>query len=592
MTRTSLGGSMTRTSLGRTWRLLSVLLVLLLVTAACDPAADTGDTGDTGDGEAAEESTDGAEEGSEEEPSGDVRNPDKLVVTTDDEPPTLDPASVEPTGLSATAMMVGYDRLLEVAPDSTDLIPMVSTEVPTLDNGGISEDGLTYTFPIREGVLFHDGSELTAEDVKYSWERVVTMDLPEGESEIFANISEITAVDDYTLEVRLSEAEASFLNSVAASMSASIVNMDVVEANGGVVPGEPSEFMASNQAGSGPYVFNDWQRGERLTFDVFEDYWGEPAQLPLEWHNVQDPNVNALGLRAGDFDIVEGVPSIVADIQGAPDVTVITDIPGGQLLELGFNMKIDTSSLPEGDDIPADFFHDVRVRQAFNHAFNYEAFIEGPLAGAATRGSFHLPEGMYGHDPDAPIYDYDLERAEELLAEAGYSGDNGFAVSIIAEEDTAFSDAGLLLKDGLESINPNFRVNAMSIPEAQFDEMVAQDPMPVAMWSFTSPAFADPHPYLMNSVHTEGRWGARAGFENGYSDPERINEMIAAANQELDPDAREELYSELQEVLYEEAMWVMPAQEALVLAHRDWLTGVVGNAMWPRPGLKYSLYGK
>jgi peptide/nickel transport system substrate-binding protein len=558
---------MVRTSLGRMLRVLAVLLLLVLVTA-CDPAADPGDSA-----------------------GGAVKNPDRLVVTTDDEPPTLDPAGVEPTGLSATAMMIGYDQLLTVAPNSTELAPAISTEVPSLDNGGISADGLTYTFPIREGVKFHDGSELTAGDVKYSWERVVTMNLPEGEADIFSNIREIRVVDDHRLQVVLKEVQASFLYSVVASMSASIVNMDVVEANGGVTANQPSEFLAANMAGSGPYVLKEWQRGERLTFDVFQDYWGDRAKLPLEWHNVQDPNVATLGLRAGDYDIIEGVPSIVADVQGASGVKVVTDIPGGQLLEVGFNMNIDTSKLPDSDDIPADFFHDPRVRQAFNYAFNYDAFIKGQLAGAATRGSFHLPKGLYGHDPAAPVYPYDPAKAEELLRAAGW-WDKGFTVSIIAEEDTAFSGAALLLKDGLESINPKFHVNAMALPEARFDELMAQDPIPVAMWSWTSPAFADPHSYMMNSVHPEGRWGARAGFAKGYSDPDRIARMVEDANRELNPDERAKQYAELQRVLYEEAMWLLPAQEALVLANRDWLEGVVANAMWPRPGLKYSLYGK
>lgn len=561
---------MSRTSMRTWWRVVSMLAVLMLLATACDPAADTSDTAGGSTGE--------------------VKNPDTLVVTTDDEPPTLDPAAVEPTGLAAAAMMVGYDRLVQIPADSTELEPALATEVPSVENGGISEDGLTYTFKLREGVTFQDGSELTAEDVKYSWERVVTMNLPEGEADIFTNIQEIRAADPLTLEVQLKSVQASFLYAVVASMSASVVNAEVVEANGGVVANQPSEFMDANMAGSGPYVLEEWQRGERLTFSVYEDYWGEPAKLPLEWHNVQDANVNALGLRAGDYDIIEGVPSIVAEIQGAEGVEVVTDIPGGQLLEMGFNMNIQ-GPLQEGDDIPPDFFHDVRVRQAFNYAFNYDAFIEGQLSGAGDRGSFVLPEGLYGHNPDAPIYEYDPAKAEELLKAAGW-WDKGFTVSVIAEEDTAFSGAALLLKDGLEALNPNFHVNAMALPEARFDELLAQDPIPVAMWSWTSPAFTDPHAYMMDSAHPEGRWGPRAGFANGYSDPERIAQMIEAANAELDPDAREQLYFELQEVLYEEAMWVMPAQEALVLAYRDWLTGVAANSMWPRPGLKYSLYGK
>ena len=553
----------------RRWR-VSALFVVLLLVAACNPSADEADTAGAG---------------------GEVQNPDFLVITTDDEPETLDPAGAADNGLGRAAIMYGYDRLVDVGAETIELSPMLAAEVPTLENGLISEDGLTYTFPLREDVKFHDGSDLTAEDVVYSWERVQTMNLPEGQAFLFENIAEMKAVDDYTFEVTLKEVDASFLYGTVGAMPASIVNPDVVEENGGVVDNEPNEFMDANMAGSGVYKFESWQRGERLNLEINEDYWGEKAKLDLRWLNVQDPNVSTLGLRAGDYDMIEGVPSIIGDIQGAPGVEVKTDTPGLQLLQIGFNLRFREEDLPDGDTVPADFFHDVRVRQAFNYAFDYQAMIEGPLFGAATRGSYVLPQGLYGYDPEAPIFDYDLERAEELFKEAGW-WEEGFTVSVIAEEDSGFTDQALIMKDGIESLNPKFRVNVQALPEARFDELMAQDPIPVAMWSWTSPEFRDPHAYMLDSAHTEGRWGTIAGFENGYEDPDAIDEMITEAQRELDPDARAELYSELQQVLFDEAMWIFTAQESAVLAYRDWLTGVTVNPMWPRPALRYSLYGK
>lgn len=553
----------------RRWR-VSALFVVLLLVAACNPAADESDSEGGG---------------------GEVQNPDFLVITTDDEPETLDPAGAADNGLGRAAVMYGYDRLLDVGPDTIELSPMLATEVPTLENGLISEDGLTYTFPLREDVTFHDGSDLTADDVVYSWERVMTMNLPEGQAFLFENIEEMRAVDDYTFEVTLKEVDASFLYGTVGAMPASIVNPEVVEENGGVADNEPNEFMDANMAGSGVYKFVNWQRGERLNLEINEDYWGEKAKLDLRWLNVQDPNVSTLGLRAGDYDMIEGVPAIIGDIEGAPGVELKTDTPGLQLLQIGFNLRFNEEDLPEGDTVPADFFHDVRVRQAFNYAFDYQAMIDGPLFGAATRGSYVLPQGLYGYDPEAPIFDYNLDRAEELFKETGW-WDEGFTVSVIAEEDSSFTDQALILKDGLEGLNPKFRVNVQALPEARFDELMAQDPIPVAMWSWTSPEFRDPHAYMLDSAHPDGRWGTIAGFENGYEDPDAIADMITAAQRELDPDARAELYSELQQVLFDEAMWIFTAQESAVLAYRDWLTGVTVNPMWPRPALRYSLYGK
>jgi peptide/nickel transport system substrate-binding protein len=548
---------------------VAAILTCGMVGAACSPAADTDDSGG----------------------AGDVKNPDVLTVATDDEPEGLDPAAVEDNGLGRSAIMAGYDRLLDIDPAGTDLVPSVATEVPTIDNGGISEDGLTYTFQLRDDVKFHDGSDLTAEDVVYSWERVMTMNLPEGQAQNFETIESVSAPDAATFEVQLSQVDASFLYNVVASMPASIVNPDIVDANGGVEADTPNEYMSQNMAGSGQYILTSWERGERINFEVNDDYWGEPAKTDLRWFNVQDPNVYALGLRAGDYDIIEGIPTIIPDIEGAPGVTVNPDTPGLQLLQIGFNMNIPVDELPEGDTIPADFFHDKRVRQGFNYAFDYEAMKAGPLSGAATRGSYFIPEGMYGHDPEAPKYDYNLEEAERLFKEAGW-WDEGFTISLIAEEDSVFTNQSLILKDGLEGLNPKFRVNVMALPESRFDELMAETPIPVGMWAWTTPEFRDPHSYFMDSAHPEGRWGTLAGLGEGYEDPDGIASMIEAANSELDLDARAELYSELQQVMYDEAPSILPAQENIVLAYRDWLTDVSANPMWPRPGLRYSLYGK
>jgi ABC-type transport system substrate-binding protein len=132
----------------------------------------------------------------------------------------------------------------------------------------------------------------------------------------------------------------------------------------------------------------------------------------------------------------------------------------------------------------------------------------------------------------------------------------------------------------------------MALPESRFDEIMATQPIPIGMWAWTTPEFRDPHSYFMDSAHPEGRWGTLAGLGEGYENPDEIASMIEAANRELDLDARAELYAELQQVMYDEAPSLLPAQENIVLAYRDWLSGVTANPMWPRPGLRYSLYSK
>src|SRR5687768_13960510 len=137
-------------------------------------------------------------------PSYAQQNPGVLVHGADDEPTTLDPAQVEPGEGGETVILQVYERLLEFGPSGPELVPALATEVPTAENGGISADGLTYTFRIREGVKFHDGSDLTAEDVKFSWDRAMTMDLPEGNADMLIdNVAGTRVVDDHTFEVTL-----------------------------------------------------------------------------------------------------------------------------------------------------------------------------------------------------------------------------------------------------------------------------------------------------------------------------------------------------------------------------------------------------
>ena len=522
-----------------------------------------------------------------------VKNPGLLVHAADDEATTLDPAQVEPGEGGETIILQVYDRLLDIDPYSPNLIPSLAVEVPTIANGGISSDGLTYTFKLREGVTFHDGSAFTADDVKFSWDRAMEMDLPEGNAGALSDVVASTeVVDDFTFRATLSEPVADFLNSVVVAMVSSIVSQDAVEANGGIEAGVPNEFMAGNMVGTGPYKFVVWNRNENVQLEVNDSYWGENAKLDVRIEIGGDPDVRVLGLRAGEFDTIETDPSFVADLEGADGVTIYT---GGLLLEplhIGFNLNIPEGSLPDGDTIPEDFFHDPRIRQAFNHAFHYEAFLNGPLAGYGAFNPHYTPIGIFGHDPSASVYSkQNYAEAERLFKEAGV-WDDGFSVSVITEEGNLFALMCLVLKDSIEKLNPKFRINVLAVAEAVFDDAHAQNPLEYAMWAKNADPAADPNFYMQAYQHPDGEWGEVHGFANGYKDADRIAELIDAAAVELNSDKRAALYKELNEILYNDPMWLIGAQEGVVMAHRDWLKGFVQNPLWPRPSLKFSLFDK
>ncbi len=568
-----------------------LILLLALVLAACTSAEPTDTTvgGDTTTTAGDAETTAPAETTSP--PEGGVSNPGLYVHAADDEPVSLDPAQVSAGEAGETVILQVYERLVEIGPGGPELEPAISTEVPTIENGLISEDGLTYTFPIREGVVFHDGTTLDANDVKFSWDRALELDLPEGNSSIISDLVASTAVDGNNFVVTLIERNAAFLNSVVTAAVASIMSDESVEANGGVVAGQPSEFFAGNMIGTGPYSFLEWNRGENLRLEVFDGYWGTPANLDVRIDQVADSDVRALGLQAGDYDSIETDPTFIGDLEGAEGVTIFS---GDFLLEpvhIGLNMRIDESLLPPEDTIPADFFHDPRVRQAFNFAFDYQAFIDGALAGLGGVVPHYLPQGMLGYDESLPAYEQDLAQAEALFRETGW-WDEGFTLTVIAEEGGVFEVAGLVLRDSMAALNPAFDIRVLAQVEVQFDEAHVEDPLHYAAWIKNADPFADPAALFAAYIHPDGEWGSVHGFRSAYQDADLIASLVDEAAVELDTDRRVEIYQELAGILYEDPVWIIAGNERALMAHRDWVQNFQMNPLWPRPSLKFALFDK
>jgi len=560
-------------------RLAATALVLSLLAAACTGAATPEDEG--GGDDPGTTTGDGGTE---------VENPGVLIHALGGEPEGLDPARVDEGGRGARAIIQSYETLVDIPPDGAELVPGLATEVPTIENGLVSEDGLTYTFPLREGVTFHDGTEMTADDVLFSWERVMTMDLPESQAfKLTDSIASMRVVDDYTFEVTLNEPLSLWLTTVVYSTPAAIVSQDAVEANGGVVAGEPNEFMDTNMVGTGPYELVNWERGVRLEFEAFEDYWDGAPALDATWEVVTDNSVGVLGMQAGDYDIIEPTPQFVEELQGTENVCFDES---GYLLEplhLAFNLNIDPATLPDSDTIPADFFWDKRVRQAFNYAFDYEGYINGVLGGFGAIPTY-LPPPVLGYDENAPKYAQDLAEAERLFRESGW-WDEGFTASIMAEQNNpTMVGVAQVMKDSLESLNPNFRINLVIVPEARYDEEHATVPFQYPMWVKNAEPFSDPHQFMDFYYHPDGEWGETLGFRNGYEDPDTIASMIEEAGLSTDPAEREALYHEILPLLHDDPMWVWAADELNVQIFQCWVEDFVYNPLWVMP--RWQFYTK
>jgi peptide/nickel transport system substrate-binding protein len=565
---------------GRRRRTALGLVAFTLFAAACTGASTPEDQGGDVDGGA------GGETGGTTE----VSNPGVLIHALGGEPEGLDPARLDEGGRGSRAIIQSYEFLVDIPPDGADLIPGLATEVPSQENGLVSEDGLVYTFPLREGVVFHDGTPMTADDVLFSWDRVLTMDLPESQAfKLDDAIADMRVVDDLTFEVTLNEPSALFLSTVVYSTPGAIVSQDAVEDNGGVVAGEPSEFMDTNMVGTGPYRLVNWERGARLEFEAFADYWNGAPPLDATWEVVTDNSVGVLGMQAGDYDIIEPNPQFVEEMQNNPDICF--DESGFLLepLHLAFNLNISVADLPDSDTIPADFFWDKRVRQAFNWAFDYDAYINGVLAGFGAVPTY-LPPAVLGSDPDAPKYQQDLATAEELFRASGW-WDRGFTASVLAEQNNpTMIGVAQILKDSLETLNENFRINIVIVPEARYDEEHGTVPFRYAMWVKNAEPFSDPHQFMDFYYHPDGEWGETLGFRNGYEDPDTIAGMIEEAGSSTDLAEREALYHEILPLLHDDPMWIWAADEQNVQIFQCWVEGFVYNPLWVMP--RWQFYTK
>ena len=271
-----------------------------------------------------------------------------------------------------------------------------------------SDDGLEWMFTLRQGVTFHDGTPFTAKAVKYSLER--TMSIGGGLSWIWFSVESVEAPDDSTVVIRTSDPAP--VDLIASSTYAAWIMSPAVGDKGA------DWFNAGNVAGTGPYVIQQHQPGERTVLERFDDYWGGWAEEHVDiavFEVVEDSVLREQMLLSGQVDwTVDLEVDNLESIDAAPGVRV--DRAPSYINYAGhFNTRL----------APLD---DVRVRQALSYSFPYEDYVTLAMSGTATRAFGPVPATMGGKAENGVRYTLDLERARALLAEAGHP-DCGFEVT-------------------------------------------------------------------------------------------------------------------------------------------------------------------
>ena len=378
--------------------LLSVLVALVVLVSACAPAAQPAATS-----QPAEQAT---------QPPADMGDKSTLIVLTPNDTNTLDPASNY--DFSGGYLLINtYEPLIKaVGSTEAKMEPALATSWES------SPDGLTYTFKLREGVKFHDGTPFNAEAVKFSFDRLIGMQM--GAAANYGIIDKIEVVDENTVKFILKEP---FPDSSIPSPECGdpvIVSPTAVKAH--EQDGDMGEaWMAENIVGTGPYMLESWERNQQLTLVRNPDYWGGWGDKYLEKiiiRFVPETTTMRLMLEKGDADVAVGMSS-------NEDLDALMNTAGVKVEEAAAmsirEVRMNTTKAP---------LDNVKVRQALSYTFDYDTAANGILAGHAIRMDSVTAKGVKGYYEPSFMYTKDLEKAKALLKEAGYEG-GGFSLDYI-----------------------------------------------------------------------------------------------------------------------------------------------------------------
>jgi peptide/nickel transport system substrate-binding protein len=470
-------------------------------------------------------------------PQGESRPDDVLVIGQTAEPKSLDPHVA--TSLNDFRILVNlYEGLVRFRDGTLEPEPALA------HRWEISEDGRRYTFHLREGIRFHDGSPFDAEAVRFNFERLLDKEHPFHHTGpfplafFFDKVASIDVIDTRTVALDLAEPFAPLLANLAYPTGL-MVSPSAVRSRDMSFGRRPS--------GTGPFRFVDWQPRGRVMLERNTDYWGKPARPRLLiFRPLTDPMTRVAELMAGGIDIVtELSPDNVALLRRHPRFTV-HEQTGPHLWFLILN----TRSEP---------FRDKRVRQAVNLALDKRALVKHVLQDTATLAAGPVPAAFaWAIDGQVEPYPHDRVRATALLREAGYGGGLSLRLlaptsgsGMLAPRQMAAAIQGDLAEVGIDLSIETYEWNTFLAKVNR--GLAGQGEMAQMAWMTNDP---DTLPYL---ALRGGATPEHGGFNSGYYENPEVDALIEKARRTTDRRERATLYRELQRVVHEDAPWVFVA---------------------------------
>lgn len=459
--------------------------------AATEAATEQAEAEAPAEAAATEEAT--ASEGSAE--------PITIVFSNIAETATLDPAiAFSSDGILFVRNV--YEGLLEYVPASTELKPGLA------ESWKLSEDGLSYTFTLREGVTFHDGTPFDAEAARIGLERI--REINQGPASLMTDVDTIKAVEPMTLQITLKQPNVFFLGVLP---KLALVSPTAIEKNKTDADPWAQDFFATNGVGTGPYIFESWTKGSQIIITKNQGYWREwlPNTADRVILRVDADVSTALQLLAqGQIDMLGAV--------GPDDSIAAKSLPGVKLVEQPqFQVSVlifNTNNEP---------LNNPKVREAIKYAFDYDAYIEF-FQGLGEIPTGPLPTNAGGADPSLKPGKQDLEKAKALLTEAGYP-DGGFKLRYLGLKGLSYFEfAGTLLQDNLAELG--IEVEQVLVPWPQMPPMMADKETAPDVTFLNISMFTNDPTYILRTSYHSSNTADKGGYNWSYYVNPEVDKML------------------------------------------------------------------
>lgn len=458
-----------------------------------------------------------------------------LVYAQGADPRGLDPHLVD-DGESAKVTFQIYEGLLKYKQDSTDLEPCLAEEMPT-----VSDDGLTYTFKLRQGVKFHDGSDFNANVVKFNIERETvnkTEDMPYADF-CYSYVDKVNVVDDYTVEIVLKSKYTPFLANMAMVFGAPMVSQKACE--------EYNNNLNEHPCGTGPYEFVSWNKDEKVVLKRFDGYWGDAAKCEnVVIKTIPDASARVTALQTGEVDIIDGIDTNMVD-QLKADSNLSVNLTEGMNINY---MAYNTEKLT-----------DPEVRLALSQAVNVDELVKGLYGEFASKADSILPTFLPGYSEEVKQVSYDPEKAKATLAAKGVTKLHVITYSNARPYNTA---TGKTLAESIQGYLSAVGVecNIDSYDWTTYKDKITAGDYDVCFYGWN------------------GDNGDPDNFLNLLSDPtpamnvarlkdEKYNKFVAKGNETENGDARNKVYADAEKYLAGIAAWLPISHQQNITANRS-----------------------